>query len=50
MDPRLTKDGDFEFDDLLQGTSFSQEYTISEELYQGFLYLFGDRSPLRHER
>ena len=40
------KRGDFTFEDLTIGTDFQQSYVISEDVYQRFLALFGDASPL----
>jgi 3-hydroxybutyryl-CoA dehydratase len=40
------KRGNFTYDDLLLGTKFRQQYVISEDVYQRFLSLFGDASPL----
>jgi 3-hydroxybutyryl-CoA dehydratase len=40
------KRGDFTFDDLTIGTAFQQSYVISEDVYERFLSLFGDASPL----
>jgi acyl dehydratase len=42
----LQKRGQFTYDDLQIGTRFQQEYAITEEVYQRFLALFGDVSPL----
>ena len=38
--------GNYTFEDLVLGTRFSKQYTISEDVYQRFLDLFGDASPL----
>jgi len=46
VNPPSNKDGDFEFDDLVQGASWRQEYAISADMYSSFVDLFGDRSPL----
>ena len=40
------KRGNFTFEDLVLGTQFSRQYVISEDVYQRFLDLFGDASPL----
>ena len=40
------KRGNYTFEDLVLGTRFSKQYTISEDVYQRFLDLFGDASPL----
>jgi 3-hydroxybutyryl-CoA dehydratase len=40
------KRGNFTFEDLPLGTRFRKQYVIGEEVYQGFLDLFGDASPL----
>jgi acyl dehydratase len=40
------KEGNFTFEDLQLGTSFRNEYHLSADLYQRFVELFGDRSPL----
>jgi acyl dehydratase len=42
----LAKRGAFTFDDLTEGLEFTQEYTITSEIYEKFLHLFGDASPL----
>jgi 3-hydroxybutyryl-CoA dehydratase len=42
----LEKRGNFTFDDLQVGTKFHQEYVITQEVYERFLDLFGDASPL----
>jgi 3-hydroxybutyryl-CoA dehydratase len=34
------------FEDLTIGAEFSHQYTITDEIYEAFLNLFGDRSPL----
>ena len=38
--------GNFDFADLTVGTQFRRRYAISPAVYQGFLELFGDASPL----
>ncbi len=43
---QAAKRGDFTFEDLVSGESFRQTYTISDDIYQRFLNLFGDASPL----
>ena len=40
------KRGNFTFEDLVLGTKFRKQYTISEDVYKRFLELFGDASPL----
>ena len=40
------KRGDFTFEDLVLGTRFRHRYVIGEDVYQRFLDLFGDASPL----
>ncbi|MBZ5617574.1 MAG: hypothetical protein LAQ69_02395 [Acidobacteriia bacterium] len=40
------KRGDFAFEDLTLGTRFRNRYVIGEDVYQRFLNLFGDASPL----
>ena len=40
------KRGNFTFDDLTAGTDFRHSYVISEDVYERFLALFGDASPL----
>src|SRR5215472_9682869 len=40
------KRGNFTFEDLSVGTRFAQRYTITSDVYLGFLELFGDASPL----
>ena len=40
------KRGNFTFEDLPLGTRFRKQYVISEDVYRGFLDLFGDVSPL----
>lgn len=40
------KRGNFTFDDLQLGTKFRRQYVIGEDVYQRFLDLFGDASPL----
>jgi 3-hydroxybutyryl-CoA dehydratase len=40
------KRGNFTFEDLTVGTKFQREYAITQEVYQRFLDLFGDASPL----
>ena len=40
------KRGDFTFEDLTIGTDFQHSYVLSEDVYQRFLDLFGDTSPL----
>jgi 3-hydroxybutyryl-CoA dehydratase len=40
------KRGNFTFEDLALGTRFRKQYVIGEEVYRGFLDLFGDASPL----
>jgi acyl dehydratase len=40
------KCGNFTFEDLPVGTRFSRQYTIAQDVYQRFLDLFGDASPL----
>ena len=40
------KRGDFTFDDLPLGAKFRQQYVIGEDVYQRFLDIFGDASPL----
>ena len=40
------KRGEFTFEDLTLGETFRQSYTITEDVYQRFLALFGDASPL----
>ena len=40
------KRGDFTFEDLVVGENFRLTYTITEDIYQCFLKLFGDASPL----
>ena len=42
----LARRGSFAFEDLPQGTEFEQQYVITPELYEKFLDLFGDTSPL----
>ena len=42
----LRKRGQFTYEDLQIGTRFRQEYVITEDVYQRFLALFGDASPL----
>jgi 3-hydroxybutyryl-CoA dehydratase len=39
-------DGNFTFEDLALGTTFCKQYVINQEIYQRFLDLFGDNSPL----
>lgn len=46
---RLDKRGDFTFEDLTPGTKFRQEYAITRQVYEKFLDLFGDASPLHME-
>ncbi len=38
--------GQFTFEDLRVGTRFQRQYVISADVYQRFLDLFGDASPL----
>jgi len=38
--------GDFTFEDLVLGTKFCKRYIINQDVYQRFLALFGDASPL----
>src|ERR1022692_247615 len=40
------KRGNFTFEDLVLGTRFRHRYVIGEDVYQRFLDLFGDASPL----
>jgi 3-hydroxybutyryl-CoA dehydratase len=40
------KRGNFTFEDLPLGTRFRKQYVIGEDVYRGFLDLFGDASPL----
>ncbi len=40
------KRGQFTYEDLRIGTRFREEYAITEDVYQKFLALFGDASPL----
>jgi 3-hydroxybutyryl-CoA dehydratase len=40
------KCGNFTYEDLSEGTKFSREYVIAPDVYQRFLDLFGDASPL----
>src|SRR5689334_9206808 len=40
------KRGNFTFDDLVLGTKFRKQYVITAEVYDRFLELFGDASPL----
>src|SRR5882724_10858709 len=40
------KRGNFTFEDLPLGTRFHKQYVIGEDVYRGFLDLFGDVSPL----
>lgn len=40
------KRGCFTFEDLVEGVEFEQQYVISQDVYQRFLDLFGDASPL----
>ena len=42
----LGKRGQFTYEDLQIGTRFRKEYAITEDVYQRFLQLFGDASPL----
>jgi len=42
----LAKRGQFTYEDLQIGTRFRQEYAITQEVYERFLVLFGDASPL----
>ena len=42
----LEKRGWFTFEDLAEGVEFEQQYTITPDVYQKFLDLFGDASPL----
>jgi 3-hydroxybutyryl-CoA dehydratase len=42
----LEKRGCFTFDDLVTGVEFEQQYVITQDVYQKFLDLFGDASPL----
>lgn len=42
----LAKRGKFTYEDLQIGARFQQEYAITEDVYQRFLALFGDASPL----
>ena len=40
------KRGNFTYEDLQVGTRFQQQYVITQDVYQRFLDLFGDASPL----
>jgi 3-hydroxybutyryl-CoA dehydratase len=40
------KCGNYTFEDLTVGVAFKREYTIAQDVYQRFLDLFGDASPL----
>lgn len=42
----LDKRGCFTFEDLAEGVEFERQYVITHELYEKFLDLFGDASPL----
>jgi 3-hydroxybutyryl-CoA dehydratase len=42
----LEKRGNFTYEDLRVGTQFSQQYVITPQVYQRFLDLFCDASPL----
>jgi 3-hydroxybutyryl-CoA dehydratase len=42
----LEKRGRFTFEDLVAGVEFEQQYVITQDVYQKFLDLFGDASPL----
>jgi 3-hydroxybutyryl-CoA dehydratase len=42
----LEKRGRFTYEDLTEGVEFEQQYVISQEVYEKFLDLFGDASPL----
>jgi acyl dehydratase len=44
MDP--DKCGNYTFEDLPVGAKFSRQYAITQDVYQRFLDLFGDASPL----
>ena len=43
---QAAKRGAFTFEDLVLGENFRQTYTITKDIYQTFLNLFGDASPL----
>ena len=36
----------FSYEDLVEGMSRERDYVITREVYEGFLGLFGDASPL----
>ena len=40
------KRGNFTYEDLVIGTRFRKQYVISQDVYERFLGLFGDASPL----
>jgi 3-hydroxybutyryl-CoA dehydratase len=42
----LARRGCFTFDELAEGVEFEQQYVITPEVYEKFLDLFGDTSPL----
>jgi 3-hydroxybutyryl-CoA dehydratase len=42
----IEKRGRFAYEDLVEGTEFEQQYVITQDVYQKFLDLFGDASPL----
>jgi 3-hydroxybutyryl-CoA dehydratase len=42
----LEKRGRFTYEDLVEGTEFEQPYVITQDVYEKFLDLFGDASPL----
>jgi 3-hydroxybutyryl-CoA dehydratase len=42
----IEKVGCFTFEDLVEGLEFERQYVISQDVYQRFLDLFGDASPL----
>lgn len=45
----LAKRGAFEFSDLPLGARFRQRYVVTEAVYEKFLEVFGDSSPLHVE-